>query len=342
MTRLLARIGLVATVALVPASAATAESVAEFYKGKTINIIIGAGPGGPYDNLARTFAQHVRRFIPGNPTMVPQNMAGASSLRAAEYLYNVAPRNGTVLGVLQSMIILDKLIDPTEKIEPQKLGWLGRVQPLDNVGIAWHTTGVRTIAEARQKAIIYGANSGIGTTSIIPWALNRFVGTRFNVIPGYESQTTELLAMERGEIEGIGSVSMADLTAKPGWIGDKIAVLYTTTASRQAELPEVPAIPELAADEAGRAVLGVLASMSDIGHTVAAPPGVPADRLQALRDAFARLVVDPSFVEEATRRGIHVMPRSAEEITQSVEQDMSLPPAMVGALKALTVAPAAR
>jgi tripartite-type tricarboxylate transporter receptor subunit TctC len=314
---------------------ASADDVADFFKGKSINLICGAGVGGPYDNMARTFAKHAVQYIPGNPAIIVQNMVGASHLRATEYLYNVAPRNGTALGVVQSMVVLNKMIDPSFKFEPDKFLWLGRVQPLSNVGIVWHTAGVRTLEDVRKKEVIFGANSGIGNGLLIPIALNKYSATKFRVVTGYASQTDVLLAMERGEVQGNASVAIDDLRAKSDWIGQKISILFNTSTERMPDFPEVPALTELASTDEGRAVLQAIGNMSDIGQTVIAPPDVPTDRARALQDAFTKVAQDPAFIEEATKRSLRVIPLTGEQVTKLVQQNMALPTSAVESLRTI-------
>lgn len=318
---------------LMMSDAACADDVGSFYKGKTINLIDGADVGGPYDNVGRAFAKYAGKYIAGNPTIVVQNMPGASHLKATEYLYNVAPRNGTVLGVVQSMVVLNKVIDPSLKFQPEQFLWLGRVQPLSNVGIVWKTSGIRTIEDARSKEVIVGANSGAGSGLLIPLALNTYAGTKFRVVTGYKSQTDILLAVERGEVEGNATVAIDDLRAKPDWIGQKITIIFNTATERLPDFPDVPAISELATSSEGRAVMQALGNMSDIGQTVLAPPDVPVDRARALQEAFSKVVQDKDFVDEAEKRSLHVIPLTGEQVTKLVKQNMELPGAAVNMLR---------
>jgi tripartite-type tricarboxylate transporter receptor subunit TctC len=313
-----------AVASLIPTLRASADSIADFYHGKTVNFIIGSGEAGVYDLGGRLMARHLARFIPGHPTLVPQNMPGASSVRAASFIYNVAPRDGTTFGTAQPTIVLNKLLDPAAKYEPQKYTWVGRMQPMTLVGIAWKAAPNHTIADAKKQTLFVGASGASGTSAIVPWALNRVAGTKFHVVTGYESQTPQLLAMERGELGGVGSASLSDILAKEDWIkNDKVKFLYTIAAQRSSKLPDVPAIVEFAENDLDRAVLKSLGSVTDIGFTIMAPPNIPADRAAALRAAFADMVKDPDFLVEAKKIGLNPEPLPGEELQEVVASTLN-------------------
>jgi tripartite-type tricarboxylate transporter receptor subunit TctC len=319
-----------------PAKAA-ADPVADFYRGKTINFIIGSGEGGAYDLGGRLMARYLARYIPGNPTLVPQNMPGASSVRAASYIYSVAPRDGTTLGTAQPTIILNKLLDPRASYEPEKYTWIGRLQPMALVGVAWSAAAHHTMADARKDKLIVSASGASGTSAIVPWALNRIAGTHFQVVTGYQSLVPQLLAMERGEVEGIGSASLSDVLKRQDWIANgKVNFLYTIATRRTAKLPEVPTIVEFAQNDRDRAVLRLLGSVSDIGFTIMAPPGIPADRAAVLRTAFAAMVKDPGFLAEAAKIGLEPEPFPGEGLQSVVADTLGATGAAVQKLRAVT------
>jgi tripartite-type tricarboxylate transporter receptor subunit TctC len=297
---------------------ALADPIADFYRGKTVSFVIGSGEAGVYDLGGRLMARYLARYIPGNPTLVPQNMPGASSVRAASYLYSVAPRDGTAFGTAQPTIVLNKLLDPAAKYEPEKYVWIGRLQPMTLVGVAWQAAANHTMADARDRKLIVGASGASGTSAIVPWALNRMAGTHFQVVSGYVSQTPQLLAMERGELDGVGSASLSDILAHADWIKNhKVNFLYTIATHRSTKLPDVPAIVELGQNDLDRAVLRLLGSITDIGFTIMAPPDIPADRAASLRRAFADMVKDPGFLAEAATIGLEPEPLSGADL-QSV------------------------
>jgi tripartite-type tricarboxylate transporter receptor subunit TctC len=319
-----------------PAHAAT-DAVAEFYRGKTINFIIGSGEGGAYDLGGRLVARFLARYIPGNPTLLPQNMPGASSVRAAAYIYSVAPRDGTAFGTAQPTIVLNKLLEPDASYQPDKYTWIGRLQPMTLVGLAWSAAAHHTMADAEKEKLVVSASGASGTSAIVPWALNRLAGTHFQVVTGYQSLVPQLLAMERGEVEGIGSATLGDILKRQDWIaGRKVNFLYTIASQRSASLPEVPAIVELAQNELDRAVLRLLGSVSDIGFTIMAPPGMPADRAASLRAAFAAMVKDPAFLAEARTIGLEPEPLSGEALQRMVADTLGAGGAAMQKLRAVT------
>ena len=328
---------LLALLAVGPCQAA--DPVADFYAKKTVNLIIGSGEGGLYDTAGRVIAQHLKRFIPGSPTIVPQNMAGASSVRATEYLFNVAPRDGTALAFVQPTVVLNRVLDPQAKYDPRQFFWVGRLQPMVFVGIAWQGAPAQTIEQAKQKPLILAANAPTGAAAMVPWALNQLVGTKFTVIRGYESETANMLALQRGEVQGIGSMTLADLLEKH-WIEQKMAsLLYTIAPARAPQVPDTPTIVELAKNDADRAVLRLLADPSAIGQTVMGPPGLPADRRAALRAAFAAMMKDKDFIADAHKRLLDVDLLSGPELEKLVAENFSVPPDLVQKLKDVTAPP---
>src|SRR5581483_4634895 len=185
-------------------SAAPAQPAANFYAGKTITLVIGSGVGGSYDAGGRLVAQYLKRYLPGNPTVVAQNMPGASSVRAVEYIANVAPRDGTTLGFVQPSVVLNKVLDPKAKYDPRRLIWIGRLQRTVFLGVSSDKAPAHTIEEAKKNEIVMAGNAATGAGAMVPWALNALIGTRFKVIRGYESAAANLLALQRGEVQGIG------------------------------------------------------------------------------------------------------------------------------------------
>jgi len=321
---------------LAPAHAA-ADPVADFYRGKTINFVIGSGEGGAYDLGGRLMARYLARYIPGNPTVVPQNMPGASSVRAAAYIYSVAPRDGTAFGTAQPTIVLNKLLEPGASYQPEKYTWVGRLQPMTLVGIAWNAAAHHTMADAKNGKLIVSASGASGTSAIVPWALNRIAGTHFQVVTGYQSLVPQFLAMERGEVEGIGSATLGDVLKHQDWIANrKVNFLYTIASQRSTALPQVPAIVEFAQNDLDRTVLRLLGSVSDIGFTIMAPPGIPADRAASLRTAFAAMVKDPAFLTEARKIELEPEPLSGGALQAMVVSTLGATGAAMQKLRDVT------
>jgi tripartite-type tricarboxylate transporter receptor subunit TctC len=319
---------------------AQADPVEDFYKGRTVTMIIGLGEGGGYDLSARLVAQHLGQFIPGKPTIVPRNMPGAGSIAAAEYVYNVAPRDGSTLAIFQPTFVLEKATDKARKFESEKYGFVGRVDQSVLVGLVWKNAPANTIEEMKQREIVLSANAAAGTSATIPWALNRLIGTKFKVVLGYGSSATMGLALERGEAHGIGSTSWDYLQTKQEWFDEKkIDILYTIALDRFRDLPNVPTVLELTDVEKDRNVLKLMASTSSIGRAFLTTPETPPERLAALRAAFDRMVKDPAFLADAAKRKLGVDPLPGAQLQALVTDVATQPAEIVDAMKAAVLPP---
>jgi tripartite-type tricarboxylate transporter receptor subunit TctC len=311
---------------LLSAASAPDESVADFYKGKSINLIIASAEGGGYDISGRLIAAHLSKYIPGHPVVIPRNMAGASGMQAADYMYNVAAQDGTVICIPQPTMILNKVVEPSARYEPQAFGWIGRLASLQTIGVVWHTAPVQTVEAAKKGPLIMAAAQGNGSGANVLTALNRLVGTKFTMVKGYKSVSESGLAMERGEVQGISSTSWEYVESK-GWIKQKdIGFLYIIGSERNPKIPDTPTINELASNNADRDVMRSISSAADIGRAILTPPNVPADRMEALRDAFASMLRDPDFIREAARRSLEVEPLAGNALQQVVRQAMDVTP----------------
>jgi tripartite-type tricarboxylate transporter receptor subunit TctC len=319
---------------------AVADPVADFYKGKTISLIVGSGPAGGYDLSARLVAQHLPRFVPGNPNVVVRNMPGASSNVAALHVFNVAARDGSVLGMLQPTFVVEKINDRSLKYEPDQFTWIGRVDTSTLVGIVWHASPVQTVADAKQKQAVLAGIASSGTAATVPWALNQIVGTKFRVALGYSSSADVGLAIERGEADGTGSTSWDYLETKPEWLTQKkITFLYTIALARYREIPNIPTILELTDKETDRKVLGVIASGSTIGRSIVGPPDVPRERAAALQRALDGMLKDPDFLADANARHLGVDPLSGPELTRIVAQVTGAPADVIARMQSVTRPP---
>jgi len=323
----------------VPAPA-LADEVADFYKGRTISLIVGAGPGGGYDLSARLIAQHLPRFVPGNPNVVVRNMPGASSNVAALHVFNVAAKDGSVLGMFQPTFVVEKINDRSLKYQPDQFTWIGRVDTATLVGIVWHTSPVQTIADAEQKQAVLAGLAPSGTAATVPWALNQIIGTKFKVALGYSSSAEVGLAIERGEAAGTGSISWDYLETKPEWLMQKkITFLYTIALARYREIPNIPTILELTDNETDRKVLGLIASGSTIGRSVVGPPGIPRDRVAALQQAFTRMVKDADFLADANGRHLGVDPLWGPDLQRIVADVAGAPGDVIARMQSVTQLP---
>jgi tripartite-type tricarboxylate transporter receptor subunit TctC len=296
-------ISLLATIVVFSLPAA-ADPVADFYKGKTINMVIGVSVGGDYDRRARLIARHMSKHIPGNPTIVANNMTGGGGVVATNWLANVAPQDGTALLMITSNMPTAQAVGTQGvKFDVRKFFWLGNTTDTPNVINSWHTTGITTIEDVMKRELVVGA-TGVGSGSYYyPAALNVIVGTKFKIVTGYPGGNDMNLAMERGELGGRGSNSWASWkSTRPQWLADKkIFILVQVGLKRDPELKDVPLMQDLAKNPSDAKVLTFLSADTAIARAVVTTPGVPTDRVAALRKAFAATMKDPEFLAEAEK-----------------------------------------
>ncbi|MDB5546249.1 MAG: extra-cytoplasmic solute receptor [Hyphomicrobiales bacterium] len=318
--------------------AARADAVEDFYKGKTLRIVIGYAVGGGYDIYGRVFAEGFSKYLPGNPTIIAQNMPGGGSFVAAKYLYGAAPRDGTYFGSVSQTLALDAAMneDPNT-FDVTKLSYLGRL--LDNVDVGAGMPGAKfkTFDDARKMEIVVGATGGASPGYLVPAALQKFAGAKFKIVSGYGGSADVYLAAERKEVELIGSVGLTFIMQRsPEWIREKKApILYQTAIKRHPLIPDVPAIGELGVDPEGAAVLRAIGASSEIGRSIITTPGVPPERLAALRAAFQKMVNDPVFIEGMKKREIPIFGATGEEMDDITKEVMKTPPKVLEMTKAL-------
>lgn len=309
-------------VACLLASPATAQdAVAQFYKGKTINFYIGYPPGGAYDLYARLVSRFMSAHIPGKPNIVPRNMPGAGSHTAAAYVANIATPDGTSFGTADNSLALAQLIgDKSLTFDVRKLQYLGNPIVTNNVMVVWHTTGVKSIDDARRREIAMGALRPSNPAGQYIRAANLLLGTKFKPVYGYPGTGELNIAMERGEIEGRGSNDWAGWKAmKPEWVAQhKIIVLAQIGLRREKDLPDVPLLMELPGNEKDREMLKALSSNVTLGKPVFTSPGLPSERLAALRKAFDETVTDAEFLAEAKRQRFDIDPVGGETLQNLV------------------------
>jgi tripartite-type tricarboxylate transporter receptor subunit TctC len=307
-----------------------AEPIADFYRGKTLRMLIGYGPGGGYDIYGRLVAEFLPRHLPGNPTIITQNMPGAGSFVAAKYMYEVAPKDGTVLGSLAQTLALDSMTNTNAKVDVGKMPYIGRMVTNIDVGAALPRTGIESFEDVRAKQYNVGASGGGSTTVLFPTALKTYAGAKFKLIRGYSGTIDILLAMERGEVDMVGAYGLPGiLVSHPGWVQrGEATILYQASLTRHRLLPSVPTLPELAQSDEGRQVLHAAASTGEIGRSVLTTPGVPAERLAALRSAFQAMLRDPDFVAACEKRKLMVDGAAGQEIDDIVRETLLLPQAV--------------
>ena len=310
-------------------ASANAQSVEQFYKGKTVNLYIGYGPGGGYDFFGRLVARHIGRHIPGQPSVVPQNMPGAGSLRAANYVYNVAPKDGTALGIVTQTVALEEALGtPGVQYKADGFNWIGRATSNVDMILTWHTSKVKTIEDAKQfEAPVAGTGPG-SPAEFMPKVLNSVVGTKFKVITGYPGSNEGMLAMEKGEVEGATTSWNTIKTSKQEWLKNKsINMIVQLTPDRHRELPDLPAMVELGKTAEQKQILSLYASGAVVGRSIFASPGIPADRVKALRDAFTAMTKDPVFLAEVEHTKAEFDPMSGEELQKVIEDAAKIPAA---------------
>lgn len=329
------RLGCAATAivaaALVPSVGAAA---ADFYAGKTINLNVGFGAGGGYDTYGRVVGRGLGRHIPGNPTIVVQNMPGAGGLKVANYMAGPAPKDGTALAIAVETVALDQALGGSGvDYDARKLNWIGRMTASTNLFFAWHTSPTRTFADAQKRETICGS-SGSGTTTDAPRVLNEYAGAKFKLILGYRGSTEVLLALERGEVE-CGYALWSDFKARRAdWVAEKkVNNLYIMATERHPDLPDVPAAAELVTTEEGKRIVALFSSGSDIGRAIFTTPDVPADRVAILRKAFTALMADPAFLAEAQQIKLHLEPLDGETLQRQVARSLDQPPALIAKAK---------
>jgi tripartite-type tricarboxylate transporter receptor subunit TctC len=319
------------------ATPSAAQPVADFYRGKTVSMVIGYPPAGANDVYARLLARHIGKHIPGNPSVVPRNMPGAGSILAANYIFNVAPKDGTTIGLLVPTLPLEeKLGASAAKYKAAGFHWIGRMAPAPNITFIMATAPVKTIKDAFDKVAILGATGRGATNAIYPTVLNNVIGTRFRVVTGYEGSAAVMLAMERGEVEGHSATYDTLKTVHEDWLRNrKVNVVVQYSLQRHPELPDVPTSAELARTPEEAQILRAVSSASEIGKFALTTPDTPADRVAALRRAFDATVKDPDFVAEAQKLRIELGPLPGEDLQKIVEEVQAMPPAIVEKVKAM-------
>jgi tripartite-type tricarboxylate transporter receptor subunit TctC len=301
-----------------------------FFARKTITISIGYTAGGSYDLYGRLVARHLGRHIPGQPTVVAQNMPGTGSLKAASYIYEVAPKDGTALGVVVEAAALEQaLSNPAAQYDAAKFTYVGRVATSNNIFMQWHTSKVQSIEDSKKfESSLAGTGPG-SIAETVPRLLNALAGTKLKLVSGYPASNEAMLAMERGEVEGASSSWAAVSVAKKEWLRDKkIKIILQTAPERTKDLPDSPALPEMGATEQDKQVYRLYASGSAIGRSVIGPPDLPADRVKTLRDAFNAMVKDAEFIADIRKLNVELDPLSGESVQQLIVQTLNVPPSV--------------
>ncbi len=327
------------------AQAAWAQGGADFYRGKQITMLVASGAGGGYDVYARTFARHASRHLPGSPVVVARNMPAGGGLQAALTLYNVSDKDGLTIGALTNGVALDPLFGhPGANYDGRKFGWIGSIGKLQNICATWHTSPVKTIADARAREVVVAGAGATSNSAIMPRIANELLGTRFRIITGYDPNAGLNKAMEGGEAEGICGLSWSTLKAsRPDWIRDsRLNVLVQFGMEKLPDLPNVPAALDLVTDESRRKVLELILIRQEVGRPFATPPAIPADRLAILRAAFDATMQDSEFRAEAAKLNLEIEPLTGARIDAFMHDAYATPKQLVEQAASLVMPPGSR
>jgi tripartite-type tricarboxylate transporter receptor subunit TctC len=327
-----------------PPTVSQADTVEEFYRGKQVVLLVASGVGGGYDTYARTFARHVGRHLPGNPVIIPKNLPAAGGLAAANTLYAVSPKDGLTIAALTNGIAMDPLFgNPGARFDALKFNWIGSMGKLQNICATWFQSPIKSIEAVRTREVTVAAAGPTSNTAIVPNVLNALLGTHFKVVTGYDPGSGMNLAIESREVEGICGLSWSTIRAsRPDWIASgKLNVLVQMAVDKLPELAGVPSALDLVSEPDKKRVLELILLRQEMGRPIAAPPGVQAERVAALRRAFDATMTDPEFLADARRFQMEIDPLSANQIGSILATAYGAPAQIVSRASAL-VEPSAR
>lgn len=315
-----------------------ADAVSDFYSGKTITMIVGYTPSGTYDIWARLVARHLPKHIPGNPTMIVQNMPGAGSLTASNHIYHVAVQDGTVMGLMSATNPFQPLLGIEQaKFDAQKYTWLGSPTVDTAVILVWANAPVSSFEDAKKTEVVLGSTSPNGTSSYYARIFNDIFKTKFKLVYGYPGMVETFMAMERGEVQGHSSPFWSFMkSAKADWIRDKkVKVLLQYGGRRNPDLPDVPFGADLPMSDDDRQLFDAAMAPLSLGYPFLAGPGVPADRAKALRAAYAATFKDPEFLAEAAKQNLDIAPITGEQIEAIIKKAYAVPQKVIDRMKTL-------
>jgi tripartite-type tricarboxylate transporter receptor subunit TctC len=326
-----------ASALLLGAASARAQSVEDFYRGKTVSMVVSSSPGGGYDALSRTLARHLGKHIPGNPTVVVRNMPGAGGIVATSFLNKIAPRDGLTIGGVQNNTPFEPLFGTKEAdYDPTKMTWLGTPSVETGLLIVWHASPIMTLADALKMEMTAGASGANSTPSFYARLLNELLGTKIKVIAGFPGQNEAYLAMERGELDSYGVTFWSSLTStKPNWLRDKkIRILVQYGPEKETDLPDVPFAPDFIKKEEDRLLMEAAFAQLAAGRPFVAPPGLPPERTAALRKAMLDTFKDPDFLADAAKQQLQVdKPRSGEQLQEQIKRVYEMPASVAERLR---------
>jgi len=333
-----ARVLLLLCPLLQPATA-QADTVADFYRGKTVTVVVSSSAAGGYDTIARALARHMGRHLPGSPAFIVRNMPGAGGMTATNFLYNSADKDGTVIGLVQNNTPFEPLFGTREaRYDPVKFSWLGSPSSETAMVLLWHTVPVNSVEELKAREVAVGVSGANSTPAFFTRLLNATLGTRMKPINGYPGQNDVLLAMERRELDGHPSAFFSSVrSTRPGWLREKTAkAIVQYGPEKLAELSDVPFAPDLVGNEEDRLVMQAAFAPLALGRPFLLPPGLPPERVAALRAAFAATMTDPAFLAEGEKLGLGLnAPRTGAQIQELMERTYRSPPRVIDRLRQL-------
>jgi tripartite-type tricarboxylate transporter receptor subunit TctC len=332
------RVATVAAVVFGLSPNAWAQGAPDF-SGKIVTIIASFEAGGPYDFYARLIARHIGTHLPGKPNVVVQNMPGAGGLRGANYIYNVASKDGTAMGVVSQTVAVGQVLATTPGIQydARRYNWVGRINANVEVDHAWHTSGVKSIQDVMKREVIAAATGPTSSSTVFRRLMNELVGTKYKVITGFRGPTSAQLALERGEVHAIVKPWSSIKSGSAQLLRDKkIYLLVQFTRERHRELKDVPAVVDLAKNEEQKNILALFAGGSPLGTALVAPPGIPANVVTALRRAFDATMRDPALLAEVKKARVDIDPLTGEDLQKVVAGTFDVAPAVLTRAQALS------
>jgi tripartite-type tricarboxylate transporter receptor subunit TctC len=316
---------------------AFAESAKDFYSNHQVTYIVPAGTGGGYALYGQIFSNHLGKHLPGNPTVIIKYMPGGGGNVAANYLYNVAPKDGSVISSLFSTLTVTQALHPSgAHFDATKFSWLGSIAPMINAVGVWHDAKAHDVEAAKNTEVVMGATGKSSDLYIYPQIMNTVLGTKFKIVLGYDSSGAILLAMQKGEAQGMAMGLEVWYATRPAWMKDKKVLLIAQTGAKRSKLiPDVPTLTELAKSADDKKIMTFLAAPAVLGRVVAAPPGIPADRLAVLRKAFDATMKDEDFRKDLTSRHLSVDPSAGPEILAYLKEVSATPKPLIDRTKKL-------
>lgn len=324
--------GLALALVAAPHQALSQATTADYYRGKTVRVFIGFGPGGSSSLYAEILVRYMGRHLPGNPIVIAQHMPGAGGLVVANYIAQRAPRDGTEFAIAARTVAFEpQLGNKNAAFDPLKLSWIGNANVESSTCISWRSSPVKTAGDLMKHELVVGGTSGESLAITMPRALNQLAGAKFRIVAGYTVSTDIMIAMERGELSGFCSIGWTFLKLrKPDWLAEKkINILFQLALERHPELPDVPLALDMVSDPQGRKVLELLLAPQEMGRPFFGPPGIAPDRLAVLRNAFQKTLADPDFLRDADKAGIEVQYTSGEAVQALLERSYASPPEIV-------------